>query len=229
MAERVSALPAGPARYCPAMKRHQITVLAAALVACAVATALVVTGCGPVPRTAPTPSSAATGQIGDPANPPRLVSDPGHLTGSLTGPCTYRDGGQLPDPRCTPGSYDPKVTAAMLCAPGYTTRTYRLPESQSSAFKYNEAYPAYQVPGNVKTELDHLISLELGGSNDASNLWPEDPPTPNPKDTVENQLHAWVCAATGADAETRLAQARLAIATDWQTAERVLGITGGGL
>src|SRR5690349_5619919 len=33
------------------------------------------------------------------------VHDPGHVTGTITGTCHYRDGGQLPDPRCTPGSF----------------------------------------------------------------------------------------------------------------------------
>ena len=75
-----------------------------------------------------------------------------------------------------------------------------------------------------QSELDHLISIELGGANDAANLWPELGPIPNPKDTVENALHAWVCAAAGAEAEARLHDAQVAIAADWTTAEQTLGI-----
>jgi hypothetical protein len=151
------------------------------------------------------------------------VHDPGHVTGVLTGPCHARANGQLPDPACTPGAYDPAVTAAILCAPGYSTRTYRAPESETSPFKWHVAEPAYGQQ-NVSGELDHLVSLELGGANDASNLWVEAGPIPNPKDSVENALHAWVCAAAGASAETRLHQAQVAIAADWMTAEQVLGI-----
>lgn len=151
-----------------------------------------------------------------------VVHDPGQVTGTLHGPCHVR--GQLPDPACTSGAIDPAITAALLCSGHYSTRTYRPPESQTQAFKYDEAYPAYGIPASTRTELDHLVSLELGGANDAANLWPEIPPTPNPKDTVENALHAWVCAVSGAASQDRLRKAQLAIAGNWTTAEQVLGI-----
>jgi len=157
------------------------------------------------------------------AQPPlRPVHDPGEVTGTLTGPCQFRDGGQLPDPRCTPGSYDPAVTqaniGATICRAGYT-KTVRPPESQTGRFKFGEAYPAYGVPDGTRSELDHLVSLELGGSNDASNLWPERPPSPNPKDEVERALNRAVC-----DGQVTLAAAQQAIAADWMTAEARLGI-----
>ena len=82
------------------------------------------------------------------------------------------------------------------------------------------AYPAYREPHSKKTELDHLVSLELGGANDAANLWPEYPPTPNPKDKVENALHAAVC-----DGRVKLTAAQNAIASNWETAEQVLGLS----
>ena len=147
------------------------------------------------------------------------MHDPGQVTGTLTGPCHYRDGGQLPDPRCTPGAYDPVITTAVLCSAGYSTRSYRPPVYQTSRFKYESAYPAYGLASGTRTELDHLVSLELGGSNDASNLWPEQPPTPNPKDAVENELHAAVCAG-----QVKLAAAQRAIARNWTTALQVLGL-----
>jgi hypothetical protein len=145
------------------------------------------------------------------------VHDPGQVTGTLTGPCHTSDSGQLPDPHCTPGAYDPAVTAAILCAPGYSTRAYRAPESQTSAFKWHVAEPAYGQQ-NVTGELDHLVSLELGGANDASNLWVEAGTIPNAKDLIEGQLHAWVCQAAGAVAEQRLHDAQVSIAADWMTA-----------
>jgi hypothetical protein len=44
-------------------------------------------------------------------------------------------------------------------------------------------------------EIDHLISLELGGSNDIRNLWPESfdtqPWNAHAKDRLENRLHGW--------------------------------------
>jgi hypothetical protein len=67
-------------------------------------------------------------------------------------------------------------------------------------------------------ELDHLISLELGGDNARANLWPEPHDRPGfqasqTKDGVENRLHDLVCAG-----RLDLAAAQRAIATNWQTA-----------
>jgi hypothetical protein len=155
----------------------------------------------------------------------KKVHDPRRVTGTIHGHCSYRDHAQLPDPRCTPGSIDPAVTQAGLrstiCKKGWTA-TVRPPEAQTERFKYDVAYPAYGTPRSKRTELDHLVPLELGGSNDATNLWPEYPPTPNPKDKVEDALNAAVCAG-----RVTLAAAQDAIASDWITAEKKLGISSG--
>jgi len=86
------------------------------------------------------------------------VHDPGQVTGTLAGPCRYRDGGQLPDTRCTPGSVDPAVTQAdigiTICREGWTA-TIRPPEAGTERFKYGVAYPAYGTPQGERTELDH--------------------------------------------------------------------------
>jgi hypothetical protein len=55
------------------------------------------------------------------------------------------------------------------------------------------------------------VSLELGGSNDITNLWPEVGKIPNPKDAVENKLHDEVCTGT-----ITLVTAQEEIAKDWQ-------------
>lgn len=150
----------------------------------------------------------------------QAVHDPGQVTGSVTGPC--QGSGQLPDPSCTPGSIDPAVTEAnimqTICRTGYTS-TVRPPEADTENFKLDQAYPAYGVPDGTKTELDHLVPLELGGNNDASNLWPESPASPNPKDDVELALHDAVCSG-----QVNLADAQQAIASDWTTAEAQLGV-----
>jgi len=79
----------------------------------------------------------------------------------------------------------------------------------------NQAYSSYGItsrnPGEY--EVDHLVSLELGGSNDIANLWPElATPTPgfHQKDQVENYLHDQVCKGA-----ISLAQAQNEIATNW--------------
>lgn len=168
-------------------------------------------------------SVAAAGTAAAAGHGLKQVRDPGRVTGTIIGHCTYRDKGQLPDPRCTPGSIDPVVTQgnirSTICKSGWTDPYLRPPESQAEAFKYDIAYPHYGTPRSEPTELDHLVPLELGGSNDATNLWPEWPPSPNPKDKVEDALNAAVC-----DGRVSLAAAQDAIAADWMTAEHKLGI-----
>lgn len=137
--------------------------------------------------------------------------------------CHLRENGQLPDPRCTPGAKDPRVTQATIystiCVTGYTA-TVRPPESVTERFKYDVSWPEYGIPSYDHGELDHLIPLELGGSSAAANLWPEIGPIPNPKDGVENALNHAVCSG-----RVSLRAAQRAIAADWLTAESVLSIT----
>lgn len=107
-----------------------------------------------------------------------------------------------------------------ICVTGYTS-TVRPPETQTEAFKYGQAYPAYGLPSGTRSELDHLVPLELGGASDAANLWPEAGPVPNPKDAVEDTLRTAVC-----DGQVGLARAQRAIARDWETALSSLGLRG---
>ena len=137
------------------------------------------------------------------------------------GSCHARGSGlySLPDPRCTPGAIDPAVTQANLsrtiCRAGYSEsvrppESITEPEKRASLVAYGDRRPL----GNY--EYDHLVSLELGGApNDARNLWPEPGASPNPKDALEDRLHARVC-----DHEMTLAAAQRAIAHDWISADR---------
>ena len=208
-----------------------ILILGTTLAACTTSSSTPSAG---VPPGSPLPSSASpsaspSASSGQSQPPLVQVSDPGRVTGTLPSESCQMTGNSpdnyLPDPKCTPGAYDPAITAAVLCAQGYTTKTYRPPASETTAFKYNIAYPAYGLTRGTTTELDHLVSLELGGANDATNLWPEPPGVPNPKDSVENALHRWVCAASGDVAQERLTDAQKAIASNWTTAEQVLGVS----
>lgn len=118
--------------------------------------------------------------------------------------------GPLPDSACTPGDILPKATTEKICQPGYASSVRDVTESEKQ--RVYEAYGiASHTPGQY--EVDHLVSLELGGSNDISNLWPE-PASPKPgfheKDKVENYLHDEVCAG-----KISLANAQLQIATNW--------------
>jgi len=67
-------------------------------------------------------------------------------------------------------------------------------------------------------ELDHLVPLELGGSNDPDNLWPEPDASPNRKDAVENAARRAVCSS-----RMLLEHAQTQMASDWRVLEQELG------
>ena len=63
-------------------------------------------------------------------------------------------------------------------------------------------------------EIDHIVSLELGGSNDIANLFPEQRdinPGYKVKDKLENKLHDLVC-----DGSVSSGPPSVGIASDWQ-------------
>jgi len=135
-------------------------------------------------------------------------------------------GQYLPDPACTPGSVDPAVTqaniGATICRSGYTKQV-RPPAGGTGRFKA-AGLKAYGLRKSSSTEFDHLVSLELGGANAVSNLWPEPnrkgaSGTVNPKDAVEGRLRAAVCARP-----VPLAAAQEAIARNWVTALHDVGL-----
>ena len=68
-------------------------------------------------------------------------------------------------------------------------------------------------PYGVALEIDHIISLELGGSNDVTNLYPEKAnaqPGYHLKDKLENRLHDMLCAG-----QIGLRAAQQQIASNW--------------
>jgi hypothetical protein len=75
----------------------------------------------------------------------------------------------LPDPKLTPGAVLP-VTKDDICVPGYTKKVRNVPKSVK-----DPVYAEYGITSHQPTEceIDHLIHLELGGSNSIKNLWPE--------------------------------------------------------
>ncbi len=123
--------------------------------------------------------------------------------------------GPLPDPACTPGATLRGVTARDVCTPGWAGRHRNV----SSATKRG-VYTAYGIThhGRGEYEVDHLVSLELGGSNAPANLFPE-AAEPRPgfheKDRLEDRLHRLVC-----DGTVGLAAAQQMIRTDWLRAYR---------
>ncbi|MBW0000331.1 MAG: hypothetical protein JO015_14620 [Verrucomicrobia bacterium] len=116
----------------------------------------------------------------------------------------------LPDPRLTPGDvFD--VTAGDVCTPGYSRKVRNVPQSVKE-----EVYREYGITEHHRGEYecDHLISLELGGSNSIKNLWPQSyrtrPWNARVKDRLENRLHELVCSG-----KLDLKTAQQAIASNW--------------
>ncbi len=148
------------------------------------------------------------------------------------GGCHYHYFGKwvLPDPKCTPGSVTPLVTSSNLsstiCKRGYSA-SVRPPVSLTEPAKY-ALMRAYGLTGSPTSyEFDHLIPLELGGSSNLANLWPEpNQGTPselnsyshyglNAKDGVESQSNYAVC-----DKGYSLSLAQQEMAQNWVLANQ---------
>lgn len=110
----------------------------------------------------------------------------------------------------TPGVIDPSATIEKICTPGYTKTARNVSARTKKEVFYN--YGINRKRG--KYEVDHLISLELGGSNDIKNLWPQSytttPFNAYKKDVLENKLHGMVC-----DDKITLEEAQKVIVEDW--------------
>lgn len=123
----------------------------------------------------------------------------------------------LPNPTLTPGTINPQATAAVICKPGYTAGV----DAQGNKVRDVSAATKKRVFKNYNLdaksgnfEVDHLISLQLGGSNDVGNLWPQSyvsqPYNARMKDNLENVLHDLICAK-----KLDLKTAQKEIATNW--------------
>jgi hypothetical protein len=115
----------------------------------------------------------------------------------------------LPDLACSPGAVlttDTKV----ICVSGYTATVRNVSEATKK-----KVFKEYGIPYTEHSnyEVDHIISLELGGSNDISNLYPESYTIKNNarvKDKFENYLHAQAC-----NGKMDIKEAQRQISSDW--------------
>lgn len=121
--------------------------------------------------------------------------------------------GANPDRRCSPGAYYSKLTKAVICSSTFRTSTIRnVPQSEK--YQVEREYGMAARHYGSALEIDHIVSLELGGSNDIANLFPEKlyaHPGYRVKDKLENKLHAMVCAGS-----IGLRAAQKGIAANWQ-------------
>jgi hypothetical protein len=116
----------------------------------------------------------------------------------------------MPNRALTPGAIQSSDTAA-ICTPGWA-------EAHRDVSYATEDYVAqeYGLSSRYGYEIDHLIPLELGGSNSVQNLWPEPYNSPygaTQKDGLEDYLHQQVC-----EHGLPLATAQHQIAVNWYAA-----------
>lgn len=134
------------------------------------------------------------------------------------GPHVTHPGVSMPNPDLTPGAVFKEATRQQICQRGYTRRVRNVPLTVK-----REVYRRYGIrfhrPGSY--EVDHLVALELGGSNNIANLWPEPYAGAHgarTKDGLEDELHARMCAR-----DISLETAQQTIARDWYKAWMAAG------
>jgi len=170
------------------------------------------------------------------AAPPPPVCKTLHIDGKASKPfanvtlppagtCTPKTsrGFLIPDPKCSPGAVNPTVTLAILKTKGFTTKCLRdqatTPTQKAQTYAwYKIKKPAHNAGKTQTCELDHIISLELGGADTLENIWPQCGPAGvaltkrffKQKDAVENFLAAEVRAG-----RISMADAQKGVAEDW--------------
>jgi hypothetical protein len=133
------------------------------------------------------------------------------------------NGMQLPDPSCTPGAINPTVTADVLRDPSFRTGDVRdqlttATEKQIVYVWYGIAKPEHNTGQDQICEIDHLVSIGLGGSDALENLWPQCGPADVPVGQREFKIkdaHAELSLMRQIKAGANLADIQRQIADDW--------------
>jgi len=123
----------------------------------------------------------------------------------------YADSDSLPNKTITPGGVLKSATLKKICTPNYSKTVKNVPESMKK-----RVFKAYGItnPAKGEYEIDHLVPLCIGGSNEFKNLWPQhyDKGTWNAhkKDRLEVRMKRLIC--TG---HLDLKQAQKEMASNW--------------
>lgn len=116
----------------------------------------------------------------------------------------------LPNKLLTPGDVMSGITKEHVCTSGYSASARNVSNSTK-----RQIFDSYGISGEYGSyEIDHLISLQLGGSNSWKNLWPQPYKLSDwharKKDGLENRLHSLVCKGI-----ISLEEAQRAISENW--------------
>lgn len=139
----------------------------------------------------------------------------------------------LPDPTLTPGAVNSDLIAdtsgahrlsngveVNLCAKDFRTGPFRK-VSESEKKKACAEYGITEGCPGPNFELDHLVSLEIGGSDELSNLWPQPIKEARIKDhEVEDVLPKLICSG-----KISLSDAQDCIRKEWvKCSARIAGM-----
>ena len=118
----------------------------------------------------------------------------------------------LPSPFLTPGDAK-KVTKEQICAPAFLASIKPTKDAAKVA-----AFSRYGLRDGISSTavLDHLIPVELGGTDSEDNMWPEPAKgdwNASQKDALEHKLIGLVC-----DGTLTVKQAQAAIRKNWTAA-----------
>ncbi len=137
------------------------------------------------------------------------------VTGRTSGCCARRG----PTGAARPAAYYSHLTKGVICAPSFRTSAIRnVPDAEK--FRVEREYGMRRGRTATTIEIDHIVPLELGGSNAIANLFPEPgsgPANYHAKDALENRAKAAVC-----EGRLTLRAARRGIARDWEALYRRL-------
>lgn len=179
------------------------------------------------PRPKPQPAPPHPLRQPLPSQPPAFLNAPHPQLMPQANPNALCRAGVLADRFCTPGkafSIDP-LTQLPLRAKTVCGWRYAANHRDVDWYKRRMVYDRYGIAYPIQPRsynIDHLIPLKLGGSNEIENLWPEPHPktgTAAQKYDEERQLIDWVCvpSISGTEADRRLGVAQRAMIDRWST------------
>jgi hypothetical protein len=122
-----------------------------------------------------------------------------------------------PDRLCSPGAFYSRLTKPVICAGSFRTAAIR-DVPQSEKFQVEREYGMAASYYGRTIEIDHIVPLELGGSNAIANLFPEPGSGAadyHVKDALENRAKAVVC-----DGQLSLRAARRGFSRNWEALYR---------
>jgi hypothetical protein len=124
-----------------------------------------------------------------------------------------------PDRKCSPAAYYSRLTKHVICSSSFHTGAIRnVPQAEK--YRVEREYGMEARSYGYTIEIDHIVPLELGGSNAIANLFPErgsGAANYHAKDALENRAKAEVCSG-----RLSLRTARRGFAKNWEALYRRL-------